>query len=500
MAALQLPFAAACLVVAACLYLAPNAFAQWYYVNDTADSLDGVCDSQCSLRDAVAQGNANPGDDVIPMPLGNFRLDYGPLVIEGGGELEVEGSNARLDVIDAGGQSGVFVLEAGAEAELKRIGITGGAGVAQGGGVLVKAGAEAEIKQVDLRDNSADAGGGIFNLGELELEQAVVAGNTADGDGATTDGAGGGIYNAGVIEAENTTVTANKATGGFSSGARGGGIFQQGSSGEQSEYGSLTVSGNSAGSAGAGEGGGLFVGPSDPVELKGTIVAGNQSGQAGAENCSLAASLDETNNLESGTDCGFTAPGDKQNADPLLGPLQNNKGMTDTMAPASGSPALDSIQLSDCPGGDQRTVGRPQGPLCDFGAFEREVPAPAGGTSGPKGIASKLGLKLGGKRSQRVLRQRGVIVTAHCDAACNIAATGRISIGGASATVKLRKASKKLSAAGDAKLRLKLSKKSLASVRRALAAHRRVRATVSVRAADAAGVASNAGLKISLKR
>ena len=72
--------------------------------------------------------------------------------------------------------------------------------------------------------------------------------------------------------------------------------------------------------------------------------------------------------LEGGTGCLFNGPGDRRNANPLLGALRNNGGQTDTQALGSGSPAIDAGL--GCPATDQRGVGRPLGPACDIGAFE----------------------------------------------------------------------------------------------------------------------------------
>ena len=61
--------------------------------------------------------------------------------------------------------------------------------------------------------------------------------------------------------------------------------------------------------------------------------------------------------------------------DPLLGPLQANGGPTSTMAPGTGSPAIDAGDDAVCTaspvkGVDQRGLPRPGGPHCDIGAFE----------------------------------------------------------------------------------------------------------------------------------
>ena len=62
-------------------------------------------------------------------------------------------------------------------------------------------------------------------------------------------------------------------------------------------------------------------------------------------------------------------------ANPLLGPLQDNGGATPTFLPASGSPAIDHGVDIICTAGpararDQRGVIRPQGAHCDIGAVE----------------------------------------------------------------------------------------------------------------------------------
>jgi hypothetical protein len=78
-------------------------------------------------------------------------------------------------------------------------------------------------------------------------------------------------------------------------------------------------------------------------------------------------------NLSSDSTCGFTAGGDLQNTNPLLGPLATNGGPTPTYALLPGSPAFDTGPNTGCPATDQRGITRPQGIRCDIGAFERFV-------------------------------------------------------------------------------------------------------------------------------
>jgi hypothetical protein len=60
-------------------------------------------------------------------------------------------------------------------------------------------------------------------------------------------------------------------------------------------------------------------------------------------------------------------------ADAGVGPRADNGGLTPTHALLAGSPAID--RGLNCPGDDQRGVGRPQGSACDIGAYEY-VPPP----------------------------------------------------------------------------------------------------------------------------
>jgi hypothetical protein len=62
---------------------------------------------------------------------------------------------------------------------------------------------------------------------------------------------------------------------------------------------------------------------------------------------------------------------DRLHVDPLLGPLADNGGPTETMRIGAASPARDAIPTPACGQPfDQRGVHRPQGPACDIGAFE----------------------------------------------------------------------------------------------------------------------------------
>src|SRR5262249_52393088 len=91
------------------------------------------------------------------------------------------------------------------------------------------------------------------------------------------------------------------------------------------------------------------------------------------------------NNIERLNSCQFTHLGDKVNVNPLIFPPNVNPGpySTVTHAIAWNSPAADWADPQWCglkgPNNyDQRGVPRPQGFLCDVGAYERRLDEPMG--------------------------------------------------------------------------------------------------------------------------
>lgn len=74
-------------------------------------------------------------------------------------------------------------------------------------------------------------------------------------------------------------------------------------------------------------------------------------------------------NVEQGISCVLHAVGDTD-TDPLLGPLADNGGATQTHALLPGSPAVDRVPVAACVGIDQRGYHRPAGKRCDSGAYE----------------------------------------------------------------------------------------------------------------------------------
>jgi predicted outer membrane repeat protein len=219
--------------------------------------------------------------------------------------------------------------------------------------------------------NGSVNGGGIYNSGNLTLTNSTVNGNVAN--------EGGGILNEvdrvfvrvalPTVTAGNTTVSGNRAF-------TGGGFLSR----SLVQLINCTLSGNRSDS-----GAGIHNASTGTVTLGNTLVANSGSGL----NCfseGVVTSLGH--NLDSDGTFGLLQPGDQSGTlatplDPLLGPLQNNGGRTETHALSPGSPAIDAGDATlSLAGTDQRgfpriSDGDQDGtPLIDIGAFELSFLSP----------------------------------------------------------------------------------------------------------------------------
>ena len=62
------------LLVATVIVSTDLTWAATFTVTKTADTNDGICDGDCSLREAIIAANANPGADTIILPAGIYTL------------------------------------------------------------------------------------------------------------------------------------------------------------------------------------------------------------------------------------------------------------------------------------------------------------------------------------------------------------------------------------------------------------------------------------------
>ena len=267
----------------------------------------------------------------------------------------------------------------------------------------------------NLSTGSGDAvgGGGLFNeAGVVILNRCTFAKNSAiGGDGGdnpglnTTGGAGGRARGGGVYNELNSDLTANSCTfvqnvatggaggnghtGGQGGGGEGGGIYSDGAIGVIAC--TLTANTGAGGPGGTGSThandgasgfgiGGLAYGASN---IRNTISAGNIGNTA--RDAAGAFTSAGHNLIGSGDNSsGFTASGDQVGTnlmpkDPKfdLSGLQNNGGLTPTLALLANSPAINAGDDA-LPGPpvnltvDQRGYPRKIGAHVDIGAFEFE--------------------------------------------------------------------------------------------------------------------------------
>jgi hypothetical protein len=307
---------------------------------DMVTNLSGSAATPGSLPNWVA--NAAAGDTI------QFAANLNGDTITLGNTLDIS-NNLSIDGVGSGitvngGHNRVFLIEAGVAADINALTITGG--FAPGGG----------------------RGGGIYNQGFLSLSNSTVTGNL----GAV----GGGIGNDGQLTIFNCTIAANVAYAG--GGIANFGVLRMGNS---------TVASNTVGGGPAADAGGIFTfGAGSELDLLNTIVFNPNSGAAthndvyGTQVAQAQGDLfGSAVTIASGGDLG----GNQFNANPLLGPLQNNGGPTATMALVPGSPAIGAgagaslIPGLSVPTTDQR--GEPRaGNSIDVGAFQTEQAPPLG--------------------------------------------------------------------------------------------------------------------------
>jgi predicted outer membrane repeat protein len=258
---------------------------------------------------------------------------------------------------------------------------------ANGGAIYAPTGT-VTISQSTLSGNStagvsADGGAIYAFTSAMTISQSTLSGNSTAGSFAD----GGAIYAvSGAVTISQSTLSGNSTAG---SGTQGGAIYTVAGSVTISQS---TLSGNST----AGLSGGAIFSASSPVTIRNSIIAGN-SDNGTAPDVRKSPNVDDTftvtNSLigrNNGTDLTATVgttPGANGNLiggdnagaaiNPLLGPLANNGGPTQTHALLSTSPAIDQGSNTLAAGLTTDQRGNPFARIfnttVDMGAFERAI-------------------------------------------------------------------------------------------------------------------------------
>lgn len=353
---------------------------------------DGACadaDGRCSLRAALDEANANPGLDEIALPGETITLTRTTTGDDANadGDLDVRdsvilrGTGASATVLDAGGIDRVLhvpnignsprtVALSGLTLRNGDSGAPAGASTNEAGGGIYVSGSVAESNQlvadgIRVSGNratgvSSDGGGIAVDFSEARVLRSTIDGNEADRSGSGLSFSGG---SEGWLR--DVTIIGNAAGNSGAVGAFGG---------SQVHLESSTVADNTAVQGNAFSGNGQ-------VTVHASIVTSDA-----ADNCDFFSSGGITSlgkNLEDGTDCGFTAVGDQQNAAAGLAAASNAGSIVPLREPARSSDALDAGSCVTATGFilPRAPLGstRPQDATgdgvyqCDVGAAERQA-------------------------------------------------------------------------------------------------------------------------------
>ena len=381
---------------------------------DTSDS------GTFSLRQALANAAAHPGPDTITLPnsLNGQTLTLSSvLAINDAAGVTIDATGLSNGfTIDGGNAVQLFNVSSGSKLTLKGVTLNHGGNSSLsyggafrcngaltltgctltncralyfGGAIMIESSGSLSMTGCTLTGNQAGNGGAISSSGSsLTLTDCTLSENTALTSGLT-NGDGGAISSGSALATlTNCTLSGNTAGGS-------GGALNNGNALSTLKLISCTFSGNTAGNkgdaiynaspatvthctvAGNASSHGALYQFKKSLTLTNSIVAGNTTTGGkdiindGGQVIRVSTNIVQSqSNVNAGTDSGPAAI----NTDPVLQPLGNYGGLTQTMPPQPSSPAIDQASvLVPALTSDQRGLPRPLGIRPDIGAVEGSV-------------------------------------------------------------------------------------------------------------------------------
>ncbi len=313
----RLALASALLVLASVFGAPQPAAAATFNVTKTADTADGTCDADCSLREAIIAANALAGADTIVVPAGTYLLTLvgaaedasatGDLDITG--DVTITGAGAGSTIVDGNATDRVFDLRpASFNVTLSGLTIRNGNVTGFGGGVHKEGFGVIQVINAAVTGNTAsNFGGGINNNdgAAFNVDLTTVSGNTASGFG-------GGINNNsnGAFTLRDSTVSGNS-----SSGFGGGGL-------NNNSTGNLRIIRSTISNNTGQNGGGINNNSTGPLTITDTVISGNIAnggiGGGGILNNSTGLLTLYTSTLSTNSSTGFGGGGINSNSSGAL--------------------------------------------------------------------------------------------------------------------------------------------------------------------------------------
>ena len=380
-------------------------------VTKTTDTLDGACNADCSLREAVQAANDNPGHDKIVIPAGTYVLtrvgtesdsntnEFDDLDVRD--DTTIEGAGMDKTIVSGNDSFRVFhVINNGPEetSTVRHLTVRNAYRESCGGGIRESDGT-IFISHVKFLNNYAERGAGMCARGIAYISDSIFEGNTAElwGGGLT-------VLPRRVSHSEvvRSTFVRNEARdpefGGDGGGIEHCGVCTDGTEGSTLDIINSTFDGNIAKFGGAiwntleiyvlnstindnasTFGDGAVANPPPGIITFENSILDNSPGL----NCRAPTNgiFSAGHNIETSIHCELEAAGDQSRTDPQLGELADNGGPTPTIALMEDSPAIDAGGNRNCPDTDQRGELRPvdgegdDSAICDIGAYEAGVPS-----------------------------------------------------------------------------------------------------------------------------
>jgi CSLREA domain-containing protein len=388
-------------------------------VTKLSDTDDGVCDDDCSLREALEAASPNSTISFAPKLNGKIKLRRTLIINK---NVTIDGPNAKCITISGRKAVRVFLVEQDSHLTIKNLAISDGrakgargedgegGGLYNNGGIVtiincIFAGNKAEGGKGEHNHNQGAGGNGrggaVFAyVGTVHLINSTLTDNKAVGRrgsngvrissassitvpdvGAGGHGMGGALFSTGRVFLVNSTFSHNRAVadhGGYSSETQkdpniishrigqsgngyGGAIYNS----YDMQISNCTFTQNGVSSrkfgigaakqAGGVRGGAIYNG--NRLKIKNTIVANSQAGG----NCGGSGlMISEGYNLDSDGTCNLTGSGDLRKVDPKLKSLKNNGGATLTHALEFDSPAIGGGDPAGCTDHEEAIISTDQ--------------------------------------------------------------------------------------------------------------------------------------------